>query len=105
MNRTNGALEDWTFEGLSWSARALGGIAPIRRALADRVERRMRARADRPAAELRHPPAVEQDKAALSLALLHLAERGLAERRLGRPAIRALLKTLFTDILAHRGDE
>ena len=84
MTRTNGVLGDWTFDGLAWGARALGGVAPVRRALADRIERRMRSRADRPAAELRHPPAVEQDKAALSLALLQVAERGLAERRLGR---------------------
>jgi len=105
MNRSSGALGDWTFEGLAWSARALGGIAPIRRALADRVEGRLRARADRPAAELRHPPAVEQDKAALSLALLRMAERALAEARLGRPALRALIKTLLTDVLVHRGDD
>ena len=105
MLRSNGALGDWTFEGLAWSARALGGMAPVRRVLADRIERRMRSRADRPAAALRHPLAVEQDKVALSLALLQVAERGLAEGRLGRPAIRALLKTLFTDVLVHRGDE
>src|SRR3990172_5061232 len=105
MLRSNGALGDWTFEGLAWSARALGGMAPVRRVLADRIERRMRSRADRPAAALRPPLAVEQDKVALSLALLQVAERGLAEGRLGRPAIRALLKTLFTDVLVHRGDE
>ena len=105
MLRSNGALGDWTFEGLAWSARALGGMAPVRRVLADRIERRMRSRADRAAAALRHPLAVEQDKVALSLALLQVAERGLAEGRLGRPAIRALLKTLFTDVLVHRGDE
>jgi len=105
MPRTNGVLGDWTFEGLAWGARTLGGITPIRRALADRVETRLRARAERPAAELRHPPAVEQDKAALSLALLQVAERALAEGRLGRPALRGLLKTLFTDNLIHSGDE
>jgi radical SAM protein with 4Fe4S-binding SPASM domain len=105
MTRTNGVFGDWKFDTLAWSARTLGGIAPVRRALANRMETRLRARADRPASELRHPPAVEQDKAAMSLALLHLGERLLAERRVGRPALRALLKTVFTDVLVHRGDE
>jgi radical SAM protein with 4Fe4S-binding SPASM domain len=105
MTRTNGTLGDWTFDALAWSARTLGGIGPVRRALADRMETRLRARASRPPAELRHPVAVEQDKVSMSLALLQVAERALAERRLGRPALRALLKTLFTDVLVHRGDE
>ena len=105
MGGSNGVLGDWTFDTLAWSARALGGVGPLRRALADRMEARLRARADRPPSELRHPPAVEQDKAAMSLALLGVAERVLAERRAGRPALRALLKTLFTDVLVHRGDE
>ena len=105
MARTNGSLGDWTFDTFAWSARTLGGVGSLRRALADRVERRLRARADRPASQLRHPPAVEQDKAALGLALLQMAERALAERRLGRPALRALLKTVFADVLVHRGDD
>ena len=105
MKRSNETLGDWTFDGLAWSARTLGGVAPVRRALADRMEKSLRSRADRDAAELRHPPAVEQDKVALGLALLKVAERALAERRLGRPALRALLKTLLTDKLVHGGDE
>jgi radical SAM protein with 4Fe4S-binding SPASM domain len=104
MSHTSRVLEKWTLDGLAWSARALGGMAPVRRALANHVERLQRARADRPAAQLRHPPAVEQDKVALGLALLQVAERALAQRRLGRPALRALLKTLLTDVLVHRGD-
>jgi radical SAM protein with 4Fe4S-binding SPASM domain len=105
MRRNDGVLGDWTFDALAWSARTLGGFGPLRRRVADRAEQRLRARADRPASELRHPPAVEQDKVSLGLALLHTAERALAERRLGRPALRALLKTLYADVLVHRGDE
>jgi radical SAM protein with 4Fe4S-binding SPASM domain len=99
------AFADRTFDALALAARTVGGIGPVRRALADRVETRLRARAERPASELRHPRAVEQDKAALGLSLLQMAERALAERRLGRPALRALIKTVLTDILVHRGDE
>jgi radical SAM protein with 4Fe4S-binding SPASM domain len=103
MTRTDGVLADWKFDALAWSARTLGGVGPLRRALADRAERRLREKGNRPVR--RHPPAVEQDKASLSLALLHTAERALAERRVGRPAIRALLKTVLSDILVHRGDQ
>jgi hypothetical protein len=103
MGRTNGVLGDWTFDTLAWSARTLGSVGPLRRNLADRAERRLRDKSSRPVP--RHPPAVEQDKAAFSLALLHTAERALAERRLGRPALRALLKTVLSDIQVHRGGE
>jgi radical SAM protein with 4Fe4S-binding SPASM domain len=104
MPAPNGRSSDWTFETLAWSARTLGGIAPLRRALAERMEGRLRARALRPAAELRHPPAVEQDRVAMGLALLAVGERALSRGRVGRPALRALIKTLFTDVLARRGD-
>lgn len=104
MTRGDGVFGDLLFDGLAWSARTLGGVAPIRRALADRVEKRLRSRASCDASELRHPPAVEQDKVALGLALLDVAERALAERRLGRPALRALLKTVMADNLVHQGD-
>lgn len=104
MPAPNGHVSDWTFETLAWTARTLGGIGPLRRALADRIEERLRARALRPASELRHPPAVEQDRVAMGLALLGLAERALARGWVGRPALRALLKTLFTDVLVRNGD-
>ena len=61
MARTNGVLGDWTFDTLAWSARTLGGIGPLRRNLADRAEKRLRDKGNRPVP--RHPPAVEQDKA------------------------------------------
>jgi MoaA/NifB/PqqE/SkfB family radical SAM enzyme len=105
MASGNTHLSSLTLDALAWSARAVGAVAPLRHAVANHMEAKLRARADAPPDQLRDPRAVEQDKAAMGLAFLHLAERGLAERRLGRPALRALLKTLFGDVLVRRGDE
>jgi MoaA/NifB/PqqE/SkfB family radical SAM enzyme len=65
------------------------------------MERKIRARADRPTT--RHPAAVEQDKIALGLGLLGAAERGLATGNLGAPALRAMLRNLYGGVLVHRG--
>lgn len=97
------ARPEWVFDALTWGTLRLGRVGPIRRAIARRMEAHIRARAELPAEALRHPPAVEQDKVSLALALLGAAERGLARGQLGRPALRALLKTLGSDILVHRG--
>lgn len=99
--RASGPLADWSFDFATWIARRAGRVGAIRRPLAGYLERRIRARADRPV--IRHPLAVEQDKIGLGLAMLSLAERALAGGRLGAPALRALLRTLYCDVLVHRG--
>lgn len=98
-----GPARDWTFDSLAALTLHLGRIGPLRRAIAGRMEARIRARADIDASELRDPVAVEQDKIALGLALLSAAERGLARGQLGAPALRALLKNLGSGVLVHRG--
>ncbi len=90
---------------LTWAARHLGRIDPLRAGLARVAERRLRARAARPLAELRHPPGVEQDKLALALALLRLFERALADYRLSRPAFEGLAGRLLRDVLGRRAAE
>ncbi len=93
----------WAFDALAWLTMRLGRIGPLRRAIAGRAEARIRARMDLPASSLRHPLAVEQDKVALGLALLGAAERGLALGQLGAPALRAMLKNLYTGVFVHEG--
>ena len=100
-HRTNGRLATRTFDALSWGARTLGRVGPVRRRLADHMERKIRARADHPSP--RHLPAIEQDKIALGLGLLRAAERGLASGSLGAPALRAMLRNLYGGVLVHRG--
>ncbi|MGD8898136.1 MAG: radical SAM protein, partial [Acidobacteriota bacterium] len=97
----NGRLSGWTFDAISWAARTAGRIGPLRRALANHVERKIRARADEPVT--RHPAAVEQDKIAMGLALLSAAERSLATGSLGAPALRAMLRNLYGGVFVHRG--
>jgi MoaA/NifB/PqqE/SkfB family radical SAM enzyme len=65
------------------------------------MERKIRARADHPVT--RHPAAVEQDKIALGLALLAVAERSLATGQLGAPALKAMLRNLYGSALVRRG--
>ncbi len=98
---SNGRLTGRTFDTLSWGARKVGRIGPVRRALANHMERKIRSRADHPVT--RHPAAVEQDKIALGLALVALAERGLATGQLGGPALRAVLRNLYGGVFVHRG--
>jgi MoaA/NifB/PqqE/SkfB family radical SAM enzyme len=97
----NGRLSDWTFDAITWAALKAGRVGPLRRALAAHVERRIRARADRPVT--RHPASVEQDKIALGLGFLSAAERALASGQLGAPALRAMLRNLYGGVLVHRG--
>jgi len=99
--RRSARLSRWTFDAIAWAARSAGRIGPLRRALADHMERRIRSRADHPVT--RHPAAVEQDKIAMGLALLSAAERGLATGSLGAPALRAMLRNLYGGVFVHRG--
>ena len=97
----NGRLSGRTFDAVAWGARTLGRIGPVRRTLANHVERKIRSRADHPIT--RHPAAVEQDKIALGLALLSAAERSLAGGQLRGPALRAMLRNLYGGVLVRRG--
>ena len=97
----DGRVSDWTFDAITWAARTAGRIGPLRRALANHVERKIRARADHP--NPRHPAAVEQDKIALGLGLLSAAERSLASGSLGAPALRAMLRNLYSGVFVRHG--
>ncbi len=90
---------------LTWGARRLGRVGLVRRGLVRLAERRLRARAALPPSALRHPPGVEADKLALGLALVHMVERALRERRLSRAAFDGLVGRLIHDVLARRAAE
>ena len=97
------ATRDRAFDALTWLTLRLGRIGPVRRAIARHMEARIRERGELPASALRHPVAVEQDKIALGLAMLGAAERGLARGQLGAPALRAMLRNLYSGVMVHRG--
>jgi MoaA/NifB/PqqE/SkfB family radical SAM enzyme len=94
---------DLVFDALTWFTLRLGRVGPVRRGIARHMEARLRARGELPASALRHPVAVEQDKIALGLAALGAAERGLARGLLGAPALRAMLRNLYSGVFVHRG--
>jgi MoaA/NifB/PqqE/SkfB family radical SAM enzyme len=98
-----GAVRDRVIDALTWLTLGIGRVGPLRRAIAAQVEARLRARAELPASALRHPVAVEQDKIAIGLALLGAAERGLARGQLGAPALRAMLRNLYSGVFVHEG--
>jgi len=89
---------------LTWGARRAGRVGPVRNALAAAAERRLAADAARPASELRNPPAVQADKLAMGRALVHLAERALAEDRLSPASLRSLMGVLLGDVFLENGD-
>src|SRR3990172_4706943 len=102
--RSGGLIERVARRGLRWAARGIAKIGPLRRAVVSRAEERLRAESDKPAAELRHPPAVEADKLAMKLAVLRIFETALAEDRLSDAALRGFARNLVRDVLMKRGD-
>lgn len=102
MATTQNVFGDLTLRALTWGARGARRVTPLRHALVAAAERRLAGRVED--SELRHPRAVQEDKQALGRALLHLADRALAEDRLSRSSVRGLLEVLFGDVLLRHGD-
>ncbi len=93
------------FQGLSRSAPALGRLRPLRRLAVGAFEQHALNLHRRALASGWLPAGVQADRLAVRLALLHMADRALAEGRVGRNTLRALLGILMGDILVRRGDE
>lgn len=85
-----------------WGLRRMGRRPRVRRALLGAVERRLRARSPREL--MRQPAPVTQDKLALTLAVLGVIERVLADDRLSDASLRGLLGRLLHDVLWSGGD-
>lgn len=92
-----------TYSALSSTARGIAHTPLLRRALVGAVERNLRRRAAAP--EVRQPAGVNDDKLAMSLALLNIADRALAEGLLGNASLRGLLDRLLFDVIVQKGDE
>jgi len=103
VESARGVITETALRALTWGARRAGRIGPVRNALVAAAERRLAASAARPASELRNPPTVQADKVAIARALVHLAERALAEDRLSPASVRGLLGVLLGDVLLEHG--
>jgi MoaA/NifB/PqqE/SkfB family radical SAM enzyme len=103
-----GAAHRFGLERLVRAAARVGGglarIGPLRRAAVAGCERRLVARTGAAPGPGRNPAAVDADKRALSLALLHTVDRALAERRVAGASLRGLVRVLAHDVLLRRGD-
>jgi len=103
MTDTLGLVNKARYSALTWTARGVAHAPPVRRALVAAVERHLRRRAA--VTEVRHPANVSDDKLAMALALLNIADRALAEGLLGNASLRGLLDRLLYDVLVQKGDE
>ncbi|MEN6479105.1 MAG: radical SAM protein [Anaerolineales bacterium] len=95
----------WQERGLdivTWLAPTIGRSAVFRKPIVRRFERELSA-ANRIAAGTR-APAVERDRADMGLAILHTAERLLAEGRIARPVINRLMTVLVKEGMIRKGD-
>ena len=102
MERAEGIFNRAAYTALTWTARGVGRVPPLRHALVSAVERRLRRSAATP--DVRNPPAVSADKLAMGLALLRVADRALADDMLGSASFRGLLDRLVYDVLVRKGD-
>lgn len=102
MQRGNGLFNRAAYSTLTWTARGVGHVPPLRHALMAAVEHRLRRNAAAP--NVRNPPGVGEDKLAMGLALLNTADRALSQGLLGSASIRGLLDRLVYDVLIRRGD-
>lgn len=87
----------------AWAGPRVGRIRPLRRALTDSWERKIREGIKSDIDRGTHPPGVIRDRAEMGIALLRTIERGVAEGRLGRPSVDRLLNVLIGDSLVGRG--
>jgi hypothetical protein len=89
---------------VAWSAPYLAHIGLFRRAAVRYYERWLRTGSQRALARGIRPPGAEADRLALALAILHTADRALAENRLRATTLRAAANTLIGDNMIGQGD-
>jgi MoaA/NifB/PqqE/SkfB family radical SAM enzyme len=87
----------------AWAGPRVGRIGPLRRALTDYWERKIREGMRADIDKGFRPPGVLRDRAEMSIAMLRTIERGVAEGRLGRASVDRLLNVLVGDSLVSHG--
>ncbi len=103
MARASGIMHRATSTAVALTAMGLTHAPILRPAVLAAVERRLRRRAATP--DPRQPAAVSDDKLAMGLALLTVADRALAEGLLGQASLRGLLDRLLYDVVVRKGDD
>jgi MoaA/NifB/PqqE/SkfB family radical SAM enzyme len=88
---------------VAWAGPKVGRIGPVRRALTDSWENKIREGIRDDIGRAVHPPGVVRDRAEMSISILRSIERGVAEGRLGRAGVNRLLNVLIGESLVGHG--
>jgi MoaA/NifB/PqqE/SkfB family radical SAM enzyme len=102
MTSSHALLEKAAFKATSWGTWGLTHVPPLRRAVVRAWQRHLLASAASP--DGRAPRAVAEDKIAMGLAMVRVAERALAEGRLTTASARALFGPLIHDSIVQGAD-
>jgi MoaA/NifB/PqqE/SkfB family radical SAM enzyme len=88
---------------IAWAGPKLGRIGPLRRALANHWEKKLRAGSKASIEAGLKPPGVIQDMTEMGISILKLVERSLAGGRLSKASVNRLLNVLVGDSLVNKG--
>jgi MoaA/NifB/PqqE/SkfB family radical SAM enzyme len=89
---------------LVWAGPKIAKIGPLRRSLVGRWEQQTRESSWADVKSGKKPPGVVRDRTAMSVAILKVVERVLAENRLSRAGLRRFLNVLVGDAVINQGE-
>jgi MoaA/NifB/PqqE/SkfB family radical SAM enzyme len=90
--------------GLELGARTIGRVTPVRRAIVNAYDRRLRSEHGRKIAMMPGPPTMAQHRLDMALAILHTMDRAIAKGVLGWATLRGALNIIAHEILFPQAD-
>jgi MoaA/NifB/PqqE/SkfB family radical SAM enzyme len=104
MDRRNKSSARRLVGAIAWAGPKLGRIGPVRRALANHLEKKMRQGTQAVIESGLKPPGAALDRAEMGISLMHAIGRALAEGRISKASMNRLLNVLVGDSLVSRGN-
>ena len=93
------------YNTIAWSAPKLAKIAPLRRALTNALEKRMRINNQAEIDADIKPDKAGQDRLEIGIAILRTIERAIAQGRLSRQTVLKVLRILGNGVFINKGDQ